>query len=493
MSTNLTRGVFSSLLLVFNSLANKMVGLVSTLILARVLLPEDFGIIAIATLLVGFLEILATTGSNEYLLRSESMSDEKINTSWTINLLLKTGLSCLMLIAVPFISAFYNDPRLTPVAICLILFFITHAFQNPGMIYLQRRQQYGSIVKVKILAKILSATGAIFVALVYESYWALVVGKGINAVVMVVGTQFLYPFKRKLMLKDAREQWEFSGWVIPQAIFGYFRTQLDTLIVSTTFGAAQLGSYHTMKYIAFIPSQQFIMPIAIPFLVELAKAKNSPSYFGKQFRASFILLALLGLPICTLMYLYHFEITWLLLGDNWLDYSFLIGTFGLLIPSSILLSQSKRVLLVYGKTKQIFVYEVGAFCIVYGVLLLSGIHDIKQFSLLLVIMENIVSFSFYLFILWRYTGIKSIIDMFISLIPISIALFVGYYVSYHLVPKIDIVFFDLVLKSASFIVCFSVIISLSYVSFLHKLSEWHYLHSLALRSLVPIIKKKRKA
>ncbi|MFT6269549.1 MAG: O-antigen/teichoic acid export membrane protein, partial [Alphaproteobacteria bacterium] len=62
MSNNLRKGVLSSALLVVDSLAKKLVGLASTLVLARLLLPEDFGIIAIATLMIGFVEILSNTG-----------------------------------------------------------------------------------------------------------------------------------------------------------------------------------------------------------------------------------------------------------------------------------------------------------------------------------------------------------------------------------------------------------------------------------------------
>ena len=72
MSNNLKKGVLSSVLLVVDSIAKKLVGLISTLILARVLAPEDFGIIAIATLMVGFIQILSNTGSQQYLLRVET-------------------------------------------------------------------------------------------------------------------------------------------------------------------------------------------------------------------------------------------------------------------------------------------------------------------------------------------------------------------------------------------------------------------------------------
>ena len=108
MSSSLKKGVFSSLLLVGNSVANKLVGLISTLILARVLLPEDFGIVAIASLMVGFIEIMANTGSGQYLLRVDNLDEEKVDTAWTINLILKSLLSLIMLISAYWIVDFFR-------------------------------------------------------------------------------------------------------------------------------------------------------------------------------------------------------------------------------------------------------------------------------------------------------------------------------------------------------------------------------------------------
>jgi len=490
VSDNLRKGVLSSVLLVLDSVAKKLVGLVSTLILARLLMPEDFGIIAIATLMIGFIEILSTTGSDQYLLRVDNLDNEKVDTAWTINLIIKTVMSGLMIVGSFYVADYYDDPRLVDVLVSLSIIFFLHSFQNPGIAFLKRSQNYTKLVKLSVFVKIVSVIAAVVSALILQNYWALVIGKATNAVLMVIGTRAIYPHKVRFILKNASEQWQFSGWMIPQAMFGYFRSQLDTFIVSSAFGPSALGSYHTMKYVAYIPSAHFVQPISEPFLVELANAKGSATYFAKQLKASFLLLMMAGLPVSTLMFFNHRSITAVLLGENWLDYSYLIGIFSLLLPSFVMGLQSKRVLLVYGKTKQIFFYEIAAFAAVYGVVIASGVDQIKEFSTLLVIMENIVALIFFVFILLRYTGLVSTLKMFIASLPLIYSAALAHFVTTYVVTLTSLhAFFELVIITSVFVPLFLFTIWLSYMLGFKKLSEWEYLQSLLKRSLVPILRK----
>lgn len=489
MSNNLRKGVLSSILLILDSVAKKLVGLISTLILARLLMPEDFGIIAIASLMIGFIEILSATGSAQYLMRVDDLDSDKVNTSFTINFIIKTFMSSSMIVGSFFIADFYEDPRLVDVLVSLSIVFFLHSFQNPGINFLKRSQNYTKLVKLGVFVKIFSVIAAVSSALILQSYWALVIGKATNAVLMVIGTHLIHPHKIKFMLKNAKDQWQFSGWMIPQAMFGYLRSQLDTFVVSSAFGQSALGSYHTMKYIAYIPSAHFIQPLSEPFLVELANAKSSKTYFAKQLKASFLLLMICGLPISTIMFYNHQTVTALLLGENWVEYSYILGLFGLLLPAFVMVLQCKRVLLVYGKTKQIFFYEIAAFITVYGVVIASGVNQIKEFATVLVIMENVVSSLFLLFILWRYTGTKSTLLMFIASTPLIIATYSAYLVTNFIKLSNFNVFLELVIVSSLFISIFCLVLLLCYLCGYKHFTEWQYLQSLLARSFNPISKK----
>ena len=487
--SDLKKGVLSSFLLVADSILKKLVGLVSTLILARLLVPEDFGIIAIATLMIGFIDILANTGSVQYLMRVDNLDESKINTSWTINLILRSFMCLIMFIASVFVAEFYNDPRLIYVLVSFTIIFFIYALKNPGLAFLRRSQNYVSIVKLGVFVKVISVIAAVIAAFTLQNYWALVIGKASSAIIFVVGSYFIHSHRPKLELVNAKEQWEFSGWVIPQSIFGYIRTQLDSLLVSTNFGQEQLGSYHTMKYISFIPSAFLIIPATEPFLVELNKSKNSSHYFAKQFNASFFITMLLGLPISLVMYLHHDLVTSVILGPNWLEYSNLLGIFGLLIPALIMFHQASRVLILFGKTKHLFIYECITFVILYSTLLFVGIKDLLLFSYVRVGMENLICSAFLTYVLLKYTSVGNTLSLILGFIPFGISAYIAYSLS-NLVSVENLHdFFQLCVVTAAFFSAFYGSMLLFHLVFLRKLQEWMYLEQLVLRVCSPVISR----
>jgi lipopolysaccharide exporter len=490
---DLRKGSFASLLLVFQEVALKAVGLVSTLVLARVLLPEDFGIIALAMLFLGLIELLAQTGSAQYLMRVDKLDDDKVNTAWTINFILKSIIAVPM-IATAFIAAhYYDDPRLINIILTFALLFVVSNADNPGLAYLRRAQEYGKIVKLTIIIKVVTVIVVIITALTLQNYWALVVGKVVGTFSMLVGSYFIYSYRPKFQLTNAKEQWKFSGWVIPQSMFGYVRTQLDSFLVSSSFGLAGLGSYNTIKYISYMPNAYLLLPMTQPFLVELTKAKVDKNYFNKQYNASFIIIMLIAAPITSIMYLHHELVTLFILGPNWLEYSYLMSFFSLLIPAAVVLRQASRMLLVYGKTKQIFFYECIAFVFVYTPLLIIGIDDLRLFSAVRVIAEIIITFLFLVVVAIKYTGIKNTVSLVFSLVPMALGIYIAVLVT-NLVCKLNInVFVDLSVITFVFTCVFTIVVLIFHVLVLRNFADWKYLEGIIFRIIAPVVGKlKRK-
>jgi lipopolysaccharide exporter len=485
----LRKGAFASLLLVFHEAALKAVGLVSTLVLARILLPEDFGIIALAMLFLGLVQILAQTGSEQYLLRVDKLDDDIVNTAWTINFILKSIIAVPM-IASGFLAAhYYDEPRLINIILTFTFLHLVSNWSNPGLAYLRRAQEYGKIVKLSIITKFMTVIVVIITALTLQNYWALVIGRVVGTFSGLIGSYFIYSYRPKFQLTNAKEQWQFSGWVIPQSMFGYVRTQLDSFLVSSSFGLAGLGSYNTIKYISYMPNAYLLLPITKTFLVELVKAKGSKSYFNKQYNASFILIMLIAAPITSIMYLHHDLVTRLILGPNWIEYSYLMSFFSLLIPATVMLRQASRVLLVYGKTKQIFFYECIAFVFVYTPLLIIGIDDLRLFSAVRVIAEIIITFIFLVIVAIKYTGIKNTFLLVFSLVPMALGIFVAVLFT-NMVGELNInVFVDLSVITFVFTCVFTLVVLIFHVLVLRRFADWQYLESIILRILAPITNK----
>jgi lipopolysaccharide exporter len=182
-------------------------------------------------------------------------------------------------------------------------------------------------------------------------------------------------------------------------------------------------------------------------------------------------------------------VTLLILGPNWLEYSYLMSLFSLLIPAAMVFQQACRLLLVYGKTKYIFFYECIAFFFIYTPLLIIGIDDLRLFSAVRVAAEIIISFIFLVVIAIKYTGIKNTILLVFSLVPMALGVIIAMLVT-NMVGKLNInVFVDLSVITFVFTCVFTLVVLIFYVLVLRRFADWKYLEGIIFRTIAPITNK----
>jgi lipopolysaccharide exporter len=473
--------LIGSSLLIGQSLSTKLIGLVSTLILARVLVPEDFGLVAIATLCLGFVEVLSKTGSMQYLISVDEINDSIVNSAWTLDFIIKIPLAIIFAISAPLIANFYGDDRLIAIIYTLSFMFLLRCIATPAESLLRRAQNFYPLVKLGVLSKIISVTVTVTLALGLKSYWALILGQFVSAIISTLGSYLIHSHRPRFTLINIKDQWKFSSWMIPQSVVGFFRTQLDTLIVSATSGQNVLGAYHIMKYLAYIPSAHIILPATEPLLVELRKARQNTKNFSDQFNISFIVTMAVALPIVSIMYVHHRLIVSFLLGSQWVDYSMLLAIFGFTVLAMAFFQQAQRVLLIFGKTKQIFYYEVTSFIGLYSVLFFVGVEDIFIFSMFRVGIDTVASLTIFIYIAIKYTGLSNFLHLTSAIIPIILASIAGALISNEVKNLMPFDFINLVIVFSVFFSTFILTIIVLYIMGPAKTIEFLYLKNIIIK------------
>ena len=114
-------------------LVQRSLGLISMAILARLLTPEDFGIVAIASLLVFFFQIMSETGSRQFIIQKTTLTKEDTDSAWTFNLIIKSIIWILFLLTIPFNSDYYQNSDLNRILIAISLILPISALSNPGL------------------------------------------------------------------------------------------------------------------------------------------------------------------------------------------------------------------------------------------------------------------------------------------------------------------------------------------------------------------------
>jgi len=162
--------------MVFFRVVERSIGLVSTVILARLLIPADFGLVAMAMSLIAILELMNSFSLDMALIQNQSATEHHYNTAWTLNVLMGLiSALALALLAVPA-AWFYHEPRLEMVIYVLAFGMLIQGMENIGTVAFRKEMRFDQEFKFLVLKKLAPFTVTVTLAFLWQNYWALIFG-----------------------------------------------------------------------------------------------------------------------------------------------------------------------------------------------------------------------------------------------------------------------------------------------------------------------------
>jgi len=371
----------SSLLLFLTKFINRGIGLVSTLILARLLTPEDYGIVAIAVLAIFLFEELSNTGIREYIIHKSPLSDAVLNTAWTLNLIIKLAVWGLFLLLIPLISDFYSIPELNNVLLVISLILPLAALKSVGAILFEKELNYKPLLYLELSAKLIGFVFIVSIALLFENYWAMIIGAVIYYLALVAGSYLIHNFRPRLSLFNFKEQWQFTKWMLPKGLLGFSKSEIDVLIVSKTFDLGNLGGFNLMKSLLSMVGEAAISPATNPLLASFSKVKDDNEKLNFQLMLGLFVIMIVSLPIMMFLWMFHKEIVSLLLGAQWVNYSSVLAVLSMTIVAYSFGGVLQHLLTSLGEIKIQFYYELFGLSLLAIFLLSISFDDLVEFTL----------------------------------------------------------------------------------------------------------------
>jgi lipopolysaccharide exporter len=210
-------------------LMDRAIGLVNTLILARLLVPADFGLVAMATAIGGVLDLLGAFNFDLALIQKEKAESRHYNTVWTFNLLF--GICCglaLVALAVPA-ATFYKETRLTEVMYALSLSYFISAFSNIGIVNFRKELDFKSEFSFIFTRRIVTFVITMLAAYTLRSYWALIIGMTAGRAVGAALSYIMNSYRPTFTLSATRELFHFSKWMLVNN-FLFFLTKFPAFL-----------------------------------------------------------------------------------------------------------------------------------------------------------------------------------------------------------------------------------------------------------------------
>lgn len=297
----------------------RSIGFISTLILVRMLPPSDFGLVAMASVLLLMAQSLTEFGFDVALIKKQDATRIDYDTAWTIKALLGIA-SALALVALSWPAAdFYDEPRIVPIVIALSIGMVAKGFENIGIVNFRKEfryaQEFRFFTAIKFAAFIVTVTAAYLL----RSYWALVIGMIAARVTGLILSYTLDSYRPRFSIAARKELFSFSIWLYLNNILWFLRTRGADFVVGKMLGPKSLGLFSIGSEIASLPTTEIITPINRAIFPGYTKIAGDLSRLRAAYINVFAMIALLALPSASGIAVISDLAIPFLLGNNWIE------------------------------------------------------------------------------------------------------------------------------------------------------------------------------
>lgn len=306
-----------ALLVVSMRWIDRLLGITSTLVLARLLMPADFGIVAMASVVVGLIDVLLDLGVIPMLVQKRDCDDEDFSNGWTVRVIECTVVAALIALTAPLAADFYHDQRVGPVLQLMALGIFISGFENIGVVAFQKDMLFLKDFQFFFLRRFTGFVATLAFALWLESYWALPLGAVVGRIGGVVVSYAMHPFRPRPTLSRFRHIWSFSQWMLVLNAGEYFAMRLDKFIVGHRADAAVVGTYSLADDISVMPTSELLMPIGRVLFPAFVKVRDRPAELQYAFVLALAVQMMIAVPAAVGLALIAPEAVALLLGERW--------------------------------------------------------------------------------------------------------------------------------------------------------------------------------
>lgn len=340
-----------ALWMVLFRVVERSIGLVSTVILARLLLPTDFGLVAMAMSLIAVLELMHSFSLDMALIQNQRATEQHYNTAWTLNVLMGL-ISALALAALAAPAAwFYQEPRLETVIYVLAFGMLIQGMDNIGTVAFRKEMRFDQEFKFLVLKKLAPFCVTVSLAFLWQNYWALIFGMVTGWLSSVALSYWMHPYRPRFTLTAWRELLNFSGWMmINNLLIAVYQRGVD-FIIGRIAGTHALGLYSIAYEIANLPSSQLVAPISRAAFPGYAKMAADPAELKRGFLNVLSMIALIMIPVGVGIALTAEQIVGLFLGPKWSEVVPLMTLLAMYGVVQSFGSMAGAIYLALGKTK----------------------------------------------------------------------------------------------------------------------------------------------
>jgi lipopolysaccharide exporter len=328
----------------------RFISVISTLILARLLTPEDFGIYALAITAYAFVDLLGAFGFGSALIQNQEATRPHYNTAWTLHFIFSLMTASLLYLLAPFAAEFLREPQLEIVARFMCILFLVDGLKNVGIIDFQKHMNFSREFRLQLLTKLSGFVVTIPLAFLLRSYWAMLWGLLASSLMLLLLSYLMQPFRPRLELSRWRQMLSFSAWLQINNILSYFSRHTEKVLVSRMADIAAVGSLQLAREIGQL-LKEVIQPINRAVFPGYAKVNKQPAGMLAIFCDVNGILMMAGFPVAIGIFAVAHLFVPTVLGGQWLHIVPLMQWLALASLLMVGMSSTNNVLIAMARMK----------------------------------------------------------------------------------------------------------------------------------------------
>ncbi|MGE0096340.1 MAG: lipopolysaccharide biosynthesis protein [Alphaproteobacteria bacterium] len=289
-------------------------------VLARLLEPSAFGLVAMTAAAVAFLELFKDLGLSAATVQRPVLTHAQVSTMFWLNVGLGFLAAALTAALAPLLAWFYGESALIDITLCLAVGFIVSGLSTQHMALLRRQMRFGALASLQVGAELVGMAAAVAAALAGMGYWALVVQRLAWVVVLTAGAWCVCAWRpgRAGPLRDVRELLHFGGNVAASNLVGLLARSADQILIGWFWGAAALGLYERASKLVLMPLNNLNAPLHAVAMPALSRAAEEPARHRRAYLGMIEKLAMVTMPVGALLVTVPDWIVSLALGPQWM-------------------------------------------------------------------------------------------------------------------------------------------------------------------------------
>ena len=317
LSQRVVRGGFWVFLL---RITQQLFNFVRLVILARILSPNDFGLMGIALLTMATLDTFSQTGFQQALIQKKEDIKPYLDSAWTVLVLRGFILFAILFSIAPYVASFFNATEAKLIIQVIGLAILFQAFTNIGVVYFQKELEFNKQFIYQISGTLADFAVAISAALILRSVWALVFGLLAGNAVRCFVSYLIHPYRPHLSFDfgKAKELFGFGKWILGTSIITFLFNQGDDAFLGKVLGVTVLGFYQMAYRIGQLPVTEFAKVISQVTLPAYSKLQDDRTKLKEGFFKTLNITSFIMIPLAGGISILAPEFTKIFLGEKWM-------------------------------------------------------------------------------------------------------------------------------------------------------------------------------